>query len=237
MTLINNMIEYKKNNVVVSTYDLKKEYEMGRAVVHALSDVTMEITQGEFVALVGASGSGKSTLLNLIGGLDRPTSGKVEVCGKDLAGLSSRELAEHRKYTVGMVFQSFNLIQSMTAADNVALALAFGGVEVQERRSRTESMLGLLDLSDRMNHKPSELSGGEQQRTAIARALINRPEILLADEPTGNLDGRTSIEIMELLRRINQNDRKTIIVVTHNESLALRYVNRIIRLSYGRIIT
>ncbi len=221
---------------IIEISSLRKEYAMGSTLVVALDDVSLRIGRGEFVALVGASGSGKSTLLNLIGGLDRPSSGSVIVCGNDLAGLSSRELAEHRKRNVGMVFQSFNLIPSKTAADNVALALAFGGVSGADRARRTDEVFALLDIFERRFHKPGELSGGEQQRTAIARALINRPEILLADEPTGNLDGTTSLEIMSLLQRINRGENKTILLVTHNETLARNYVNRIIRLSYGRII-
>jgi len=188
---------------IVTTKNVCRIYKMGSSIIRALDNVSIDISRGEFVALVGASGSGKSTLLNLIGGLDTPSNGQIVVCGRDLATLTERELAAHRKFSVGMIFQSFNLIPSMTAAENVALALAFGGVTGSARKKRTHETFEQLNMAERLFHKPGELSGGEQQRTAIARALVNEPELLLADEPTGNLDGKTSMEIMALLSKIN----------------------------------
>lgn len=220
---------------IVTTKNVCRTYQMGSSTIRALDDISIDISRGEFVALVGASGSGKSTLLNLIGGLDTPSSGQIVVCGRDLATLTERERATHRKFSVGMIFQSFNLIPSMTAAENVALALAFGGVTGSARKKRTHETFEQLNMADRLSHKPGELSGGEQQRTAIARALVNEPELLLADEPTGNLDGKTSLEIMELLSKINENG-KTILMVTHNEKLASHYAHRTVRLSYGKLV-
>src|SRR4029077_1848454 len=187
------------------------------------------------VALLGTSGSGKSSLLNLIAGLDRPTSGAVIVAGKDLAVLSRAELAQHRLHSVGMVFQSFNLIPRMTVIENVELPLRFAEVERSQRDSLAREALDRVGLGKRLDHRPSELSGGEQQRTSLARALINRPRLLLADEPTGNLDSRTGTEIMNLIREFNQTLGMTIIMVTHERALAEKYVERMVFLADGRV--
>jgi len=186
--------------------------------------------------LLGSSGSGKSSMLNLIAGLDRPTSGSVVVQDRDLARLSREELAKYRLHVVGMVFQSFNLIASMTLAENVELPLRFAEVERPRRETLVGEALERVGLRARMNHRPSELSGGEQQRAALARALINRPQLLLADEPTGNLDSHTGIEIMELIREFNRQLGMTVVMVTHERSLAERYVQRMLFLADGKLV-
>ena len=220
---------------IIRISGLTRVYIMGDAEVRAIDGIDLTVARGEFLGLVGASGSGKSTLLNLIAGLDSPSSGKIIVDGQDLAAMTAKELAIHRRYTVGMVFQSFNLISSMTAFDNIQLPLVFAAVPQTERQRRTSTSLVSTGLRNRGHHRPSQMSGGEQQRTAIARALVNQPKIFLADEPTGNLDSKTSIEIMELLRAINEGGTTTILV-THNLSLAERYCTRIIQLSYGKLV-
>jgi ABC-type lipoprotein export system ATPase subunit len=209
---------------------------MGQTVVRALDGVTMRLEQGEFLGLLGTSGSGKSTLLNLIAGLDRPTSGSLKVFDRDLAEMSRLELSRHRRSNVGMIFQSFNLIPTMPAQDNVALAMMFAGVPRAERTRRAAELLHSVGLADRQAHRPSELSGGEQQRVSIARALANNPAILLADEPTGNLDSRTAHEILDLLRLLNERQGKTIVMVTHDSLLAGEYARRTVTLLDGRII-
>jgi putative ABC transport system ATP-binding protein len=222
---------------MLHTRQLSRHYMMGASLVKALDDLTLDIAEGEFVALLGTSGSGKSTLLNLIGGLDQPTSGSLTVRGKDLAGLSRDELSLHRRNTVGMIFQSFNLVPTMTAAENVALSLMFAGVPRTERNARATSLLESMGLGGRQHHRPKELSGGEQQRVAVARALSNQAPLLLADEPTGNLDSRTSTEIMDLIQGLNTRDGKTIILVTHDAALAARYARRTVTLLDGHIIS
>lgn len=209
---------------------------MGEALIHAVDGVSLDVEAGEFVALLGSSGSGKSSVLNLIAGLDRPTSGSVVVHGKDLARLSREELAKYRLHVVGMVFQSFNLIPSMTMAENVELPLRFAEVDRGKREGLAREALDRVGLRARMNHRPSELSGGEQQRAALARALINHPQLLLADEPTGNLDSHTGTEIMDLLRDFNERLGMTVVMVTHERALAERYVRRMIFLADGRLI-
>ena len=199
---------------------------MGEALIRAVDGVSLQIQPGEFVALLGSSGSGKSSLLNLIAGLDRPTSGAVIVEDRDLAQLSREELAKHRLRTVGMVFQSFNLVSRMTLAENVDLPLRFAEVDRGQRQTLTRQALERVGLGARMTHRPSELSGGEQQRAALARALINQPKLLLADEPTGNLDSRTGTEIMNFIREFNQSLGMTIVMVTHERALAERYARR-----------
>ena len=216
---------------------LCRHYQMGRSLVKALDDLTLDVNEGEFVALVGTSGSGKSTLLNLIGGLDQPTSGTLEVQGRDLATMSREQLSRHRRHTVGMIFQSFNLVPSMTAVQNVSLALMFAGVPLADRNTRASSLLEAVGLGGRQEHRPRELSGGEQQRVAVARALANQPPLLLADEPTGNLDSRTSREIMELIRTLHDRDGKTVLLVTHDASLAAAYAQRTVTLLDGRVIS
>jgi ABC-type lipoprotein export system ATPase subunit len=210
---------------------------MGRSLVKALDGVSLTVAEGDFVALLGTSGSGKSTLLNLIGGLDHPTSGMLEVRGRNLGGLTRDELSIHRRDTVGMIFQSFNLVSTMTAQENVALALMFAGVAKPERERRAAALLEAMGLADRRTHRPKELSGGEQQRVAVARALANNAPMLLADEPTGNLDSRTSREIMQLIQRLHQAERKTILLVTHDATLAATYARRTVTLLDGAILS
>jgi putative ABC transport system ATP-binding protein len=199
--------------------------------------VSISIKKGDFAALLGASGSGKSTLLNLIAGLDRATSGSIAVEGENLAELSPALLARYRRHTVGMVFQSFNLVPTMNLAENVELPMRFAEVERGERRARVQEALNRVGLSARLEHRPSEMSGGEQQRAALARALVNRPKLLLADEPTGNLDSKTGTEIMNLIRELNQNLGMTVIMVTHERDLAERYANRMIFLGDGKLLS
>jgi ABC-type lipoprotein export system ATPase subunit len=215
---------------------LCRHYRMGETLIRAVDGVTLEVRAGEFVALLGSSGSGKSSVLNLIAGLDRPTSGNVIVQERDLAQLSREELARYRLHTVGMVFQSFNLIASMTLAENVELPMRFAEVERGRRDSLAREALARVGLQARMNHRPSELSGGEQQRAALARALINQPKLLLADEPTGNLDSHTGTEIMNMVREFNQQLGMTVVMVTHERALAERYAQRLIFLADGKLV-
>jgi ABC-type lipoprotein export system ATPase subunit len=209
---------------------------MGESTVRALDGVSIAVGQGEFIGLLGPSGSGKSTLLNLIAGLDRATEGSLRVFGDDLAQMSSDALSRHRQRNVGIIFQSFNLVSTMSAAENVALSMMFAGVARPERDRRAHELLEALGLGGRERHRPPELSGGEQQRVAIARALANRPHLLLADEPTGNLDSRTSAEIMALLTELNARDGKTIMMVTHDAGLAQRYARRTVTLLDGTVV-
>src|SRR5688572_4698344 len=199
--------------VAILTQDLCRHYPMGTAIIRALDGVSLQIREGEFVALLGASGSGKSSLLNLIGGLDHPTSGRIAVNGKNLAELSRQELAIHRRHTVGMVFQAFNLIPSMTVAENVELPMRFAETPIPDRQTAVGDALERVGLAARAAHRPTELSGGEQQRTALARALVNRPRILLADEPTGNLDSSTGTDILNLLAGFNSSLGMTVVMV------------------------
>jgi len=222
--------------MLLRTEGLKKHYRMGETTVRALDGVSVTVGEGEFVALLGTSGSGKSTLLNLIAGLDRPTEGSLRVFDRDLAQMSSMELSLHRRKNVGIIFQSFNLVSTMTAAENVALAMMFAEVTRGERDARASALLESVGLGGRQRHRPKEMSGGEQQRVAIARALSNTPHMLLADEPTGNLDSRTSREIMELLKTLNERDGKTVIMVTHDPSLAQRYAHRTLTMLDGQVI-
>ena len=214
---------------------LGKVYATPKIRVIALQDVTLELEDRTFAAVTGASGSGKSTLLNLLGGLDTPTTGTIEVEGRRISEMNRIELALFRRTGVGMIFQSFNLIASLEALENVALPLMFAGVPRKERRRRAAEMLDRVGLGARTRHRPSELSGGEQQRVAIARALINHPRVLLADEPTGNLDSRTSREIITLLAGLNTDQGLTIILVTHEEALAAEFAHRGVRLHDGRV--
>ncbi len=210
---------------------------MGGTLIRAVDDITLNIEEGEFVALLGASGSGKSSLLNLLAGLDSPTSGMVVSCGNDLARLSRMQLAAYRRSAVGMVFQSFNLIPRMTVVENVELPLRFAEVERSQRADLTSRALARVGLSGRLRHRPVELSGGEQQRVAIARALVTEPKILLADEPTGNLDSRTGKEVMDLIRDLNQNSGMTVILVTHEQAIAEKYAARMISLADGKVVS
>jgi ABC-type lipoprotein export system ATPase subunit len=224
-------------SAAIRAEQLCRHYRMGETVIRAVDGVSLEVRSGEFVALLGSSGSGKSSVLNLIAGLDRPTSGSVIVNDRDLAQLSREELARYRLHTVGMVFQSFNLIASMTLAENVELPMRFAEIERGRRDSLAREALMRVGLQSRMNHRPSELSGGEQQRAALARALINRPQLLLADEPTGNLDSRTGTEIMNLVREFNQQLGMTVVMVTHERALAERYAQRLIFLADGKLVS
>jgi putative ABC transport system ATP-binding protein len=223
--------------LALETRDLKKHYRMGEVDVRALDGVSLSVADGEFVALLGTSGSGKSTLLNLIAGLDHASGGSLKIFDQDLAQMSRAQLSIHRQRNVGIIFQSFNLVSSMTAADNVALSMMFAGVPRAERDARAASLLGSVGLGERSAHRPKELSGGEQQRVAIARALANNPRLLLADEPTGNLDSRTSAEIMAILRDLNERERKTVIMVTHDPALASRYAHRTVTMLDGAIVS
>jgi predicted ABC-type transport system involved in lysophospholipase L1 biosynthesis ATPase subunit len=220
----------------VQTVDLVKAYGTTSAPVYALRGVCLEIRRGERIALLGKSGSGKSTLLNLVGGLDRPTSGRIQVGDRDLARLSSRQLARHRLSTVGMIFQSFNLIPSRTALQNVELPMIFAGRPPRQRQSAARLALEATGLGHRLSHRPAELSGGEHQRVAIARALVNNPEILLADEPTGNLDTVTAGEVIDILLAHLRAHGTTLILVTHDEDLAARCADRIVRLMDGQLL-
>ena len=221
----------------LETSDLKKHYQMGDTIVRALDGVSLQVPEGEFVALLGTSGSGKSTLLNLVAGLDHPSAGSLRVFEQDLAGMSREGLSRHRRSKVGIIFQSFNLVPTMSAAENVALAMMFAGVPRAERDVRATSLLESVGLGGRQRHRPKELSGGEQQRVAIARALANDPRLLLADEPTGNLDSRTSSEIMALLARLHQENGKTVIMVTHDAGLAAQHAQRTVTLFDGALVS
>jgi putative ABC transport system ATP-binding protein len=224
------------NGVAVRADQVSRHYKMGTAVIRAVDDVTLEIHAGEFVALLGSSGSGKSTLLNLMAGLDRPTGGAIFANGRNLSELSSLELARYRSRTVGMVFQSFNLLPRMTLEENVELPLRLAEVDRGERGARVQEALERVRLEKRLTHRPSELSGGEQQRAALARALVNRPTLLFADEPTGNLDSATGESIMLLLKEIQQKLGMTIVMVTHERPLAERFANRIVALADGKLL-
>ena len=221
-------------DTVVRAVGLARRYRMGDRFVDALRGVDLEIARSEFVALVGPSGSGKSTVLNLIGGLDRPTSGQVWVDGTELSGSDEKTLTHHRRQRVGFVFQSFNLLPRLTAEENVALPLMFSGVVEQERQARARTLLEQVGLSERLTHRPTQLSGGEQQRVAIARALVGQPTLLLADEPTGNLDTTTGVEIMRLLKALNQEHKLTLLVVTHDPEVAV-FADQVIGLRDGQV--
>jgi putative ABC transport system ATP-binding protein len=216
---------------------VSRHYTMGTTQVRAVDEVTLSANAGEFLAILGSSGSGKSTLLNLMAGLDRPTSGAIFAQGKNLAAMNSQELARHRSSTVGMVFQSFQLLPRMTLEENVELPLRLAEVERTERSQRVREALDRVHLSARLTHRPTEMSGGEQQRAALARALVNRPTILLADEPTGNLDSVTGEEIMNLLQEINQTLGMTIIIVTHERPMAERFAHRLALMGDGKLIS
>lgn len=221
---------------ILEARNVTREYQMKAENVRALSDVSVAIESGEFAAILGTSGSGKSTLLNLFGGLDRPTGGEIMFDGKSLAPLSSREMSRYRLHSVGMIFQSFNLIPTMTARENVSLALAFAGLGKAARRNRSLELLDRVGLSHRADHLPSELSGGEQQRVSIARAIANEPQVLLADEPTGNLDSNRATEVIGLLDEMRRRDGKTIVLVTHDQELAAMYATKIVKLKDGKVV-
>jgi len=222
-------------NAAVRTQDVSRHYLMGGNVIRAVDGISLDIEAGEFIALLGQSGSGKSTLLNLLAGLDRPTSGSVLVHGRDLAKMSSEDLARYRRNDVGMVFQAFHLIPTMKVTENVELPMRFAEVDRTERAERVRESLQRVGLAKRMEHRPSELSGGEQQRVSIARALANRPSLLLADEPTGNLDSRTGEDILNLIRDVSLSLGMTVVMVTHERALAERFAQRLIFLADGKL--
>jgi putative ABC transport system ATP-binding protein len=217
---------------VVEAVDLKKTYMLGKIPVNALRGINLKVESGEFVSILGPSGSGKSTLLNLIGALDKPTSGKLLIDGVDLSTLNDNQLTDVR-HRIGFVFQFFNLIPRLTALDNVELSLSIAGISRSERRKRAQQLLEDVGLNDRMNHKPAELSGGQQQRVAVARALANNPRFLLMDEPTGNVDSKTAREIISLIRKLNDGG-VTIIMVTHDQNLS-KIAKRTIQVMDGQI--
>jgi len=220
---------------LLSAHEVSKIYQMGANSVTALDNVSLDIGEGEFVAIQGTSGSGKSTLLNMLGGLDHPSKGEILFASKPLGPFTKKEMARYRRFSVGMIFQNFNLIPTMSARENVSLALAFGGLRGQQRRERSSELLARVGLGDRLSHKPSELSGGEQQRVAIARALANNPKVLLADEPTGNLDSIRARELLALLRDMVNQDALTIVMVTHDHELANSFAHRIVFMKDGKI--
>ncbi len=219
---------------LIRTQDLHRGFQMGNETVHALDGVSLSVKAGEFLGVTGPSGSGKSTLLYLLGGLDRPTAGHIMVRDQDLTTLDENGLAAYRRREVGFVFQTFNLIPTMAALENVEFPMFFARIPRTQRRERACHLLELVGLADRMGHKPTELSGGQQQRVAIARALVNDPIIILADEPTGNLDSRTGAEVMAVLARLNQEQGRTIVVVSHDPAVT-SHTGRCIHLLDGRI--
>jgi len=220
----------------VETESLTKIYSSGKIHVVALKDVNLSFEEGKFLGVTGPSGSGKSTLMNLLGGLDTPSSGSIKVQGKFFSELNKEELALYRRYQVGMIFQTFNIISSYTALDNVAFPLLFAGVPKKERNRRAGKMLTKVALINRKHHRPAELSGGEQQRVAIARALVNQPKILLADEPTGNLDTGTSRQIVQTLSELNKNQGLTVIMISHEQSLLAEFADDVICLCDGKVV-
>jgi putative ABC transport system ATP-binding protein len=225
------------NHFSIRADHVQRHYQMGSTLVRAVDDVSLSVAKGEFVALLGSSGSGKSTLLNLMAGLDRPTSGAIFAHDRNLAEMTPEELAEHRGHTVGMVFQAFNLLPRMTLEENVELPLRLAEIERKERAARVRQAIDRVHLAARLNHRPAEMSGGEQQRAALARALVNRPTILLADEPTGNLDSATGDEIMHLFREINETLGMTIVMVTHERPRAAEFAHRLLQMKDGKLVS
>lgn len=219
---------------LIEVRDLHRFYEMGGETVRALNGVDLDINPGDFVAIIGPSGSGKSTLLYLLGGMDQPTSGSVVINGENITTMNPNRLAKFRQRTIGYVFQAFNLISTMTASQNVEFPMVFAGAKPKERRKRAVELLTSVGLGERIDHKPTEISGGQQQRVAISRALVNDPKIILADEPTGNLDSKSGTDVIEILRKLNAEGR-TIVMVTHDEEL-LKITNRFIRIRDGKIV-
>jgi putative ABC transport system ATP-binding protein len=220
----------------IRTEAVERHFRMGEATICAVDGISLDVAAGGFVALLGSSGSGKSSLLNLLAGLDRPTAGAVIVDGRNLAQMSGEELSRYRRHRVGMVFQAFNLIPTMTLLENVELPMRFAEIQRGRRLDLAREALERVGLGARLTHRPSQLSGGEQQRASIARALVNRPSLLLADEPTGNLDSRTGSEILDLLHDSNEQFGMTVVLVTHEQALAERYAERLIFLADGKVI-
>ncbi len=221
---------------MVSIKNATKIYKMGAEKIRALDDVTLDVKDGEFIALVGPSGSGKSTLMNVIGALDTLSNGEIVINDKNISKWGDAKQASYRRKYIGFIFQTFNLQRNLSALENVELPLVFDGVGRKERRAKSLEALRIVDLSDRMKHRPSQLSGGQQQRVAIARAIVNKPRILLADEPTGNLDSKTGESIMKLIKGLNKKDNVTVIMVTHNEEHA-KYADRVLHMLDGKIVS
>lgn len=220
---------------LIKLNDVWKTYEIGNVKVEALRGLDIEVKQGEFVAIMGPSGSGKSTAVNMVGCLDIPTRGEVLLKGRNIARMSESHLAQIRGKTIGFIFQTFNLIGTLSAKENIMLPMIFQNVRYPQREQQARRLLNLVELGDRMEHRPSELSGGQQQRVAIARALANGPEVILADEPTGNLDSKASMMIMDLLKALHEKEKKTLVVVTHDKQVA-KYAERVIMLKDGRVM-
>ena len=221
----------------IAVHNVNREFHLGEAVIRAVNNLSLSISKGEFVALLGSSGSGKSTLLNMLAGLDRPTSGSIAVNQQDLAALDAEALARYRRDTAGMVFQSFNLLPRMTLEENVELPLRISQTDRRDRPARVREALQRVGLASRGRHRPGELSGGEQQRAALARALVNRPSILFADEPTGNLDTVNGEQILLLIKNLQESLNMTVVMVTHERPLAERFANRIVVLSDGKLLS
>ncbi len=222
------------NSILIQTKNLKKIYRVGKERVYALNDVSLDIEKGKICCVLGTSGSGKSTLLNMLAGLEKPTSGIVQIGKHRIDKMSEQELAKFRQLHTGFVFQSYNLIHSMTAVENVALPLMFKGISKNERLERAHEMLKLVGLEDRANHRPNEMSGGQQQRVGIARALVSAPKVIFADEPTGNLDSKTTNEVMSLITETVHKNNQTMVLVTHDSSVA-EYADIIVRITDGAI--
>lgn len=219
---------------LIELENVEKYYQMGESIVKAVDGISIDIEKGDFIAIMGPSGSGKSTAMNLVGSLDLPTRGEIYLDNKDIAHLDESQLAQIRGKKIGFIFQSFNLIPNLTAKENVMLPMLFQETEKEEREEQAEKLLNLVDLNDRMDHYPNQLSGGQQQRVAIARALANDPEVILADEPTGNLDTITGEKVMEFLDKLNKKG-KTIILVTHDSNVALKHAKKVFWLKDGKI--
>ncbi|MBU0457080.1 MAG: ABC transporter ATP-binding protein [Nanoarchaeota archaeon] len=220
---------------VIQLKNVHKTYHIGEVSLEVLKGINLEVKKGEFVVIVGPSGSGKSTLMNQVGILDIPTNGSILLGGQDISKLSESDLAQLRGRKIGFIFQQFNLISTLTALENVILPTIFQNMSVEERTAKSENLLKQVGLGDRMNHRPNELSGGQQQRVAIARALINNPEIVLADEPTGNLDSKSGQQVMDLLAKLHTQEKKTIILITHDIEL-VRYAQKIVHIKDGEIV-
>ncbi|MBQ7261371.1 MAG: ABC transporter ATP-binding protein [Lachnospiraceae bacterium] len=229
-------MEEAKNPVVIRAKNLKKTYYIGETSVHALNGVDFSIYKGEFIAIVGTSGSGKSTLLNMLAGLEKPSSGEIIVAGQHIERMTETELVTFRREHVGFIFQSFNLMPTMNAIENVALPLTFRGMKKDKREKLARAALKLVGLTKTMKHRPTQMSGGQQQRVGVARALVLNPEIIFADEPTGNLDSATSEEVMTLMQLVVKEHRMTLIMVTHDNHLAT-YADRVFRIIDGRIVS
>lgn len=221
---------------IISVRDLYKIYRVGDNRVHALDGVSFDIYKGEFVAIVGASGSGKSTLLNMLAGLEPPTKGEISIAGKRIDRLSESQLVAFRRTNVGFIFQSYNLLGTMNAEENVAMPLMFRGVRRSERLAKARKLMKLVGVLDQAEHMPNQMSGGQQQRVGIARALVSDPRIIFADEPTGNLDSRTSMDVLRLMQRLVREEKQTLVMVTHDDSIA-SYADKRIRISDGKIIS